>query len=143
MSAMTNGPIQTMTAPSTSRSLVELAEQHADLRTRIARCEQLADDLDAGKLEPDILLHEIIQLRAAFDTHNHLEERLLHPVLLDADWMGAVRVSRMVEDHVEEHRALHHQLGTPTTWELRRVLTNLRTHLDSEDRGFLNPRVLR
>jgi len=126
-----------------SRALTKLADQHAELRDMMERCEQLADALDAGQLGPEPLLHEVARLRVAFDAHNQFEEQLLRPVLLDADWMGAVRVSRMVEEHVEEHRSMRQQLGGVATAELRGVIANLRGHLDSEEHYFLSKKVLR
>ena len=123
------------TNPKQVRAL--LAAQHAALRAGIARCEQLADGLDAGGVDVAALLREVTELRRSFDVHNQLEERMLRPVLLDADWLGEVRVARMVEDHVEEHRALRGDLDASTSWELRRVLTSLRDHLDAEERYFL------
>jgi iron-sulfur cluster repair protein YtfE (RIC family) len=130
-----------------SRALAVLADQHASLRDMIARCEELADALDAGQIEPAQLLREVARLRVAFDTHNQFEEQLLQPVLLDAEWLGAVRVSRMVEDHTQEHRSMKGQLGatsmpTPTS-ELRATLANLRAHLVDEEHHFLSRRVLR
>ncbi|HEX7836601.1 MAG TPA: hemerythrin domain-containing protein, partial [Kofleriaceae bacterium] len=94
-----------------SRALDELAAQHAILRDLIERCADLADEIDAGAAGPDRLQGEVASLRAAFDAHNQFEEQLLRPLLLDVDWMGAVKVSRMVEDHVEEHRAMGRGLG--------------------------------
>lgn len=133
-----------MTAKLTpSRALDELAAQHAVLRERIDRCEDLADEVDAGAAEPGPLLAEVARLRAAFDAHNQFEERLLRPLLLDADWMGAVRVSRMVEDHVHEHRAMRAGLAAGPTSELRRVLADLRAHLETEEHYFLSRKVLR
>jgi iron-sulfur cluster repair protein YtfE (RIC family) len=128
-----------------SRALAELAEQHARLRERMDRCEELADGLDAGRIEPAQLLREVAQLRLALDAHNQFEEALLRPVLLDADWLGAVRVSRMVEDHTREHRAMGHQLASPATptSELRATIAGLRAHLDGEETYFLTRRVLR
>ena len=128
-----------------SRALAELADQHASLRDRMDRCEELADALDAGRIEPAQLLHEVAQLRTALDAHNQFEEELLQPVLLDADWLGAVRVSRMVEDHTREHRAMGHQLRSPppATSELRATIAGLRAHLDGEEHYFLTRRVLR
>ena len=128
-----------------SRALAELERQHAELRQQMDRCEDLADALDAGGSDPTQLLNEVAALRAAFDAHNQYEEQLLRPVLLDHEWLGAVRVSRMVEDHVEEHRAMRRQLAavpTPTT-ELRAVIDNLRAHLAAEEKYFLSKRVLR
>ena len=126
-----------------SRALDELAAQHAILRELIERCADLADEVDAGAAGPDRLLAEIAHLRAAFDAHNQFEEQLLRPLLLDVDWMGAVKVSRMVEDHVHEHRAMRAGLGATPTSELRAVLADLRAHLETEERYFLSPRVLR
>lgn len=134
-----------------SHALAELEAQHAGLRAQIAQCEALADRLDAGLDEPNILLDAIAQLRRAFEVHNRFEEQLLHPLLLDSDWSGAVRVARMVEDHVEEHRAIHRGIvetaptgfAPSTTGSLRDVLASLREHLASEERGFLSKKVLR
>ena len=126
-----------------SRALDALAAQHADLRARIDRCEDLADQVDAGTAAVSELLGEVAQLRAAFDEHNRLEEQMLEPLMLDSDWLGAVRVSRMVEDHVEEHRAMGQGLTASPTGELRSVLAVLRHHLATEERGFLSRKVLR
>ncbi|HET9624944.1 MAG TPA: hemerythrin domain-containing protein [Kofleriaceae bacterium] len=137
-----------MATPRTpSHALAALSAQHADLRAQIARCEQLADELDAGAAEPAVLLEAITALRRTFDAHNQLEERWLHPLMIGTDWMGAVRVARMVEDHVEEHQAIRRaiapELGSTTTAALRDVLAGLRDHLAAEERGFLSRRVLR
>lgn len=121
----------------------ELAAQHAGLRDLMERCEELADEVDAGRAGPTQLLREVARLRIAFDDHNQLEEQLLRPLLLDADWMGAVRVSRMVEDHALEHRAMQRGLRATPTSELRGVLAALRAHLDTEERYLLSHRILR
>lgn len=145
----------------------ELAIQHGMLREMIERCEALADDVDAGSAAPDALLGQVARLRAAFDEHNRFEEQVLQPLLLDADcdrgqsiergegaprhagprkspWgNGAVRVSRMVEDHIEEHRAMRQGLRVTPTAELRDVLANLRAHLTAEERYLLSRKVLR
>ena len=126
-----------------SQLLATLTRQHADIRERISRCDQLADRFDADLLDPAQLLQEVAALRIAFDDHNQFEERALGPILLDADWLGAVRTARMVEDHVEEHRALGRDLDTSTAAELRAVLASLRKHLEAEERYFLTRKVLR
>lgn len=133
-----------MTTPLTpSRALDTLAVQHANLREMIDRCEELADEVDAGAASATELLREVARLRTAFDDHNQFEEQLLRPLLLDVDWLGAVRVSRMVEDHVEEHRAMRLGLAATPTGDLRGVLANLRDHLATEERYFLSRKVLR
>ncbi len=128
---------------SPSRALAELKAQHDALRGMMARCEELADELDAGNMGPTQLLREVARLRLAFDAHNQFEEQLLRPVLLDADWFGEVRVARMIEEHVDEHRAMRKQLDSTVTSELRGVIANLRKHLEEEERYFLSKRVLR
>jgi hypothetical protein len=126
-----------------SRARDTLAAQHAMLREMIGRCEDLADEVDAGTAGASQLLREVARLRIAFDEHNQFEEQLLRPLLLDVDWLGAVRVSRMVEDHVEEHRAMRLGLAATPTGDLRGVLASLRDHLATEERYFLSRKVLR
>jgi hemerythrin-like domain-containing protein len=123
--------------------LGELADQHAKLRDMMDRCEELADALDAERIAPEPLLRAVAGLRLAFDGHNQFEEEMLRPLLLDAEWLGAVRVSRMVEEHAQEHRSMRQQLGSAPTSELRAVISTLRAHLADEERTFLTPRVLR
>ena len=133
-----------MTTPLTpGRALDTLAAQHATLRERIDRCDELADEVDAGTADAAPLLREVAQLRIAFDEHNQFDEQLLRPLLLDVEWLGAVRVSRMVEDHVEEHRAMRVGLAATPTGDLRGVLASLREHLATEERYFLSRKVLR
>ena len=133
-----------MTTPLTpSRALDTLAAQHATLREMIDRCEELADEVDADCACPTGLALEVARLRIAFDEHNRLEEQLLRPLLLDTEWLGAVRVSRMVEDHVEEHRAMRIGLAATPAGDLRGVLASLRDHLATEERYLVSQKVLR
>jgi iron-sulfur cluster repair protein YtfE (RIC family) len=133
-----------MSRPTTaSHAREELATQHAMLREIMDRCEALADGVDAGTAAPAALLDEVARLRAAFDQHNQFEEQVLHPLLADADWLGAVRISRMVEDHVQEHRAMRRDLHATPTGELRAVIANLRDHLAAEEHYLLSRKVLR
>ncbi len=126
-----------------SEALATLAKQHRQIRELIADCEDLANQLDAGQIEPAQLLRAVVTLRATFDAHNELEETLLPPMIIDTEWLGAVRVSRMIEDHIEEHGALARELETQTSSELRSVLASLRAHLDTEEHYFLSPKILR
>jgi hypothetical protein len=126
-----------------SGALEELAVQHGMLRDLIGRCYELAEEVDAGTAEPAALAGEVARLRAAFDAHNQFEEQLLQPLLLDMDWLGAVRVSRMVEDHIDEHRAMRRGLGGTPTSALRGVLADLRSHLETEEQYLLSRKVLR
>lgn len=126
-----------------SKLLQELMRQHDGLRAIMDRCEELADELDAGKGTALALTREVAKLRLAFDAHNRYEEQLLRPVLSELDSLGDVRVERMFSDHVSEHRAMHLQLGDPTTNALRSVIDSLRVHLQAEERYFLSSKALR
>ena len=126
-----------------SRALAELAAQHAALRGMMDRCDELADELDAGRTGPTQLTREVARLRLAFDAHNKFEEQLLRPVLLGTDSFGEVRVERMFEEHVGEHRAIRVDLASNATSDLRAVIASLRRHLDAEERYFLTAKVLR
>jgi iron-sulfur cluster repair protein YtfE (RIC family) len=126
-----------------SRALIELKAQHDALRGMMERCEQLADELDAGRMGPTQLMREVSRLRLAFDAHNTFEEQLLRPALLEGDAFAGVRIERMVDDHVNEHRAMRQQLASSETSVLRDVIDTLRAHLEAEERYLLTARVLR
>ena len=127
-----------------SGAMFELIAQHDSLRTIMDRCEALADQLDREPAtDPTPLTRELARLRLAFDAHNKFEEQLLRPVLLEHDSFGPVRIDRMVEDHVHEHRELRERLGSPATAELRDVIETLRAHLEAEERYLLTSKVLR
>lgn len=126
-----------------SKLLSELLAQHDGLRKIMDRCEELADQLDAGKGDAVALTREIAKLRLAFDAHNKFEEQLLRPVLREIDAFGDVRIERMFSDHVSEHRAMRLQLGDDTTNALRGAIDSLRVHLQAEERYFLSSKVLR
>ena len=123
-------------------ALDELLTQHESLRVMMDRCDQLADELDAGSESPLPLMRAVAQLRSAFETHNRFEEQVLRPILQDTVAFGDLRVERMVSDHVAEHRAMLGRLGGPTA-ELRGSIASLRDHLDTEERHFLSRRVVR
>lgn len=131
---------QTMTA---SQALRELRSQHDVLRELLDSCEQLADELDVGKATPNQLHREVARLRTAFDVHNDFEEQLLRPLLRQNDAFAEARITRLVDDHVHEHRTMRAQLGTEETAQLRDVIDTLRAHLEAEERYLLTDRVLR
>src|SRR4051812_38151516 len=125
-----------------NKLIVELVKQHDALRALMDHCDQLADELEAGRGDPVVLTREVANLRAAFDAHNRFEEQLLRPVLREMDAFNSVRVERMVADHLREHRAVRAQLGDGTTAMLRDAIDQLRVHLQAEERYFLTSRVL-
>ena len=53
------------------------------------------------------------------------------------------RTDRMVEDHVNEHRAMRSKLASSETSVLRDVIETLRAHLEAEERYLLTAKVLR
>jgi hypothetical protein len=124
-------------------ALSELLAQHDQLRTMIDRCEQLADELDAGRGSVEVLGREIVRLRLAFDHHNKVEESELRPLLRDSGAFGDVRIDRMVSEHIEEHRAMGQRFNNGPTAELRGTLAMLREHLATEERYFLSTRIVR
>ncbi|HEU4611806.1 MAG TPA: hemerythrin domain-containing protein [Kofleriaceae bacterium] len=126
-----------------SKLLAELLSQHESLRKMMDHCEELADELDAGKGDPLALTREVAKLRLAFDAHNKFEEQLLRPVLREMDAFGDVRIERMFSDHVTEHREMRAQLGSDATNALRATIDSLRVHLQAEERYFLSSKVLR
>jgi hypothetical protein len=137
-------PSMTTSPPySPTRALTELKAQHDALRAIMDRCEQLADALEAGGIDPTPLTREVTRLRLAFEAHNKFEEQLLKPVLLASDAHAGVRIERMVEDHVGEHREMRARLGTTELSELRDAIETLRAHLEAEERYLLTSRVLR
>jgi hypothetical protein len=130
--------------PTPSKTLAELIAQHDALRGMMDTCDDLANKLEGDpNADPAALVREIAKLRIAFEAHNKFEEQLLRPVLLEHDAFGPVRVDRMVEDHVHEHRAMAQRLGSPAIEGLRDVIETLRAHLDAEERYLLNAKVLR
>lgn len=131
-----------MTTNVPSKLLAELKHQHDHLRQMMDRCEQLADELDAGKGDASDLTREVSKLRIAFDAHNRFEEQLLRPMLRELDAFAEVRIDQMVADHIDEHRTMRRHLDGPTM-ELRASLYELRAHLAAEERYFLSSKVLR
>jgi len=113
--------------------LRELIDQHDALRVLMDDCEQAADDIDARRGDLGHLSREVTKLRVAFEAHNLYEDTVMPAILRDA--VGDVRVSHMVADHLDEHRALRDRLNGPPA-ELRAALYLLRAHLAAEERVF-------
>jgi iron-sulfur cluster repair protein YtfE (RIC family) len=128
---------------SPERALAELEAQHAGLRAIMERCDELLVEVEAGRCGPIQLTREVARLRLAFEGHNRFEEQLLRPLLRQTDPFAAARIERMIEEHVNEHRAMAQQLGSKDTADLRDVIETLRAHLDAEERYLLAPSVLR
>ena len=122
-------------------ALRELLAQHDNLRAIMDRCLELADNIDRGSEERDLLVGEAARLRVAFAAHNGHEESVIPAILRDLDAFGEVRVASMLEDHAAEHASLRLRLEGPTTG-LRAAVRELREHLATEEEVYLCARVL-
>ncbi len=123
------------------RALAELKAQHDLLRDMMDRCEDLADELEAGRCGPTQLMREVTRLRLAFDAHNKYEETLLRPVLLQSH--SPEKLEQLLADHVAEHRGMRSDLASPETAMLRQVIEHMRSHLEIEERYLLAAQALR
>lgn len=86
------------------------SRRRSELVALLARCEQLADDLDAGRASPQVLLVYVEQLRTRFDAR-HLREVLATPP-----------------------REVPTRIPVTITDELRDVIDRMRAHLLDEPR---------
>jgi hypothetical protein len=118
-----------------SEVLELLLAQHTSLRLLMDACEEMETEAD--------LERALARLRLAFAEHNRYEETVLRPILDGIDGFSDVRIVRMVEDHVGEHRALADRMAMLSRGALKALLTTLREHLATEERYFLSPRVVR
>ena len=96
--------------------LLELQAQHAALLEMIARCEEMADQLDAGQGDAVRLWREVARLRATFQVHRTFDGPL-RPA-----HGGTVRAART------DYRTRAGQAHA-----LRDVLASLRAHLALEE----------
>lgn len=123
--------------------LNQLLSQHEQIRSLIARCDELLGLSERDPSQVPELVLAVARLRWAVESHNRVEEQLLSPVLKEADSFGEVRVEHMVDAHRKEHAQLGARLEQPVIDTLRQTLGMLREHLETEERYFLTSRVLR
>ena len=126
-----------------SELLRTLMRQHADIRSLLEGCERLA-----GAGASDELDRCMFELAATVEAHNRVEERLLPRALGEADAFGDERIDRMVKSHRAEHAAMVASLRSPRQVRagpgfISALAGELRRHMDTEERLFLNARVLR
>ena len=131
-----------MTNESSQYTLDVLRQQHDELRRTLDRCEQLADEVERGR-NPDLLAEAVARLRVTVAAHNQFEEQELRPLLRAGNAFAAAWIERMINDHVEEHRAMRGHLYSDEPAGLRETLDSLRAHLDAEERYLLstNPKL--
>ena len=111
---------------STAKAFIQPASigahaQHDSLRDMMDRCEELADELDAGRGNLVHLHRAVALLRAAFNVHRALEDQAPSSARA-SDPSGAVQGVRIL-------RAQHN--AGPTEM-LRDVIATLRSHLAGE-----------
>ncbi len=130
--------------PSAARET--LLAQHARLRVLFGEALALARGREVTG-EGGAALEELLpRISRAFAEHNRYEESVLRPVLLARDGWGAARVDRMMEEHVEEHRAFVEQLTAGAVQSARALadfIEEVEAHMAAEERVFLNVAVLR
>ena len=117
-------------------ALDDLLGQHSELRQIMDLCELLADQLDAGQIEPGELTREVMHLRGAFDAHTRFEEEFLRPILREGDRFGPLPMDEILAQHAREHRAMELRISPGITTELRLTLETLRAHLEVEEEHF-------
>lgn len=130
-----------------------LSEEHARIRVLLAQIGGLAEGPAAGPCDQTVveLAALLSRLALVLAAHNANEEAALRPLLAQTDAWGPERVDEMIKDHVAEHAALRAMIAPlkdlTDVEGLRRtsrdLVARLREHLEDEERGFLNPRVLR
>jgi len=130
------------------------SDLHAKLTDEHRRVRVLLDDIDAltssPELDAEALAQRLSRLAVLLASHNANEEAALRPLLEESDSFGPQRVEQMLRDHVAEHAALRALLepirNLADTSELigaaRILVAALRDHLEAEEAGFLNERVL-
>jgi iron-sulfur cluster repair protein YtfE (RIC family) len=141
-----------MTPPSDIR--LRLSEEHARIRVSLAQIEAMArephDDVSSEQASVS-LASALSRLALLLASHNANEEAALRPLLAQTESWGPDRIEEMVEEHVAEHAALRAMIAPlkdlTDLARLRRssleLVLLLREHLESEERSFLNPHVLR
>jgi iron-sulfur cluster repair protein YtfE (RIC family) len=131
---------------------LRLTEEHARIRVSLAQIEALAAAPPDGPGEEAALslASALSRLALLLASHNANEEAALRPLLAQTEAWGPDRIEEMIADHVAEHAALRAMIAPLKDLtdlpRLRRssldLVAHLRDHLESEERAFLNRRVL-
>lgn len=133
-----------------SEIATELIDEHGNLRGLVQGVRDVlafADEGDA-KLVLVVRLGALIQ---ALESHNRHEQTLLADVIQTVDAWGPVRRARMDEHHLATHARLSDALRAAVAASTfaaasraaQAALDELATHMDEEERDFLNANVLR
>lgn len=132
---------------------LRLSEEHARIRVSLAQIEAMArGPLDVAADQAAVgLASALSRLALLLASHNANEEAALRPLLAQTDAWGPDRIDEMIRDHIAEHAALRAMIDPlKNLTDVRRLreaslalVGALREHLESEERAFLNRRVLR
>jgi iron-sulfur cluster repair protein YtfE (RIC family) len=132
--------------------LVRLSEEHARIRVSLAQIEAMAaGPIDGPRDRAAVALASALsRLALLLASHNANEEAALRPLLAQTGAGASGRLDEMLLEHVKEHEALRAMLEPlKDLTDLTRLraaslalVAGLREHLDSEERGFLDPRGL-
>jgi iron-sulfur cluster repair protein YtfE (RIC family) len=141
-----------MASPFPTDILLRLGEEHARIRVSLAQIEAMArEPVDGPRDQAAVALASALsRLALLLASHNANEEAALRPLLSQTDAWGPTRVEEMARDHAQEHAALRAMLEPlKDLCDLERLqqsslelVHHLRDHLETEERSFLNRRVL-
>jgi hypothetical protein len=128
-----------------------LSLQHRQIRATIKVVRHAAVDLADGSTTAFQLREQVAALRLTMELHLATEELLLTPVLEHIDAWGPERLALLHVDHAHQRLVLaelssERVCALPAELYARRTLRMLEeilTDLDSEDRDLLDVRVLR
>jgi iron-sulfur cluster repair protein YtfE (RIC family) len=133
-------------APNRDAVRAELLAQHEGLIVLLRLAEDAGRRLLAGAFVEVELEERLTALRNALEYHNQRELALLGPLLAELDQRGPRLVSRMLEEHIEEHELFFERLRGPArevATRLPELAELLEAHMMAEERTFLSPEVHR
>ena len=129
-----------------------ILDQHSRLREGLDALDGLAAKVLGGELRPRVELRSSArELIEGLEQHMHFEERVLTPVLRDADPWGPERLESFLAEHARQRevlRALAHEVGEsddPVELALlaRGFVAWLRDDMREEESAILNSDLLR
>ncbi|HEY0251577.1 MAG TPA: hemerythrin domain-containing protein [Kofleriaceae bacterium] len=122
-----------------------LLEQHRRIRAELAACIELARRFRAGEHVVAELQEAVGSFRSELEVHLEAEAVLIRIVLLHTSSWGQRVITRMVDDHRDEHAILwNHLTGSidEVAEQLPALERELCTHMASEENTFLASAVL-
>lgn len=140
-----------MTTLRPSQVRARILREHATLRSRLDQLTRETAALQAGDeraVERALALSgELLEL---LGDHLDLEDRVLAPVLKDADSWGDIRAARLLQHHAEQREQLHGIARSSRTQQspmalaalLDALIDDLRIDMDHEERSVLSTELL-